>query len=136
MDHYHSFHSDTCPVAMLEQYIAMGSVGTAPDMHLFRGIVHTKSGEKLLQKGSLSYTHMRELLLQKLAELGLGAKQFGLHSLRSGGALAPANAGVPDRLFKRHGRWGSKTPKIVTSKTLLRADYPCLKAYRCLATET
>ena len=29
------------------------------DMHLFRGIVHTKSGEKLQQKG-LSYVHSYE----------------------------------------------------------------------------
>ena len=29
---------------------------------------------------------------------------IGTHSLRSGGALAAANAGVPDRLFKRHDR--------------------------------
>ena len=37
--------------------------------------------------------------------------QFGLHSLRAGGASAAANAGVPDRLFKRHGRWRSKAAK-------------------------
>ena len=29
---------------------------------------------------------------------------IGTHSLRSGGATAAANAGVPDRRFKRHGR--------------------------------
>ena len=36
---------------------------------------------------------------------------YGLHSLRAGGASAAANAGVPDRLFKRHGRWRSETAK-------------------------
>ena len=35
----------------------------------------------------------------------------GTHSLRSGGATAAANAGVPDRLFKRHGRWASESAK-------------------------
>ena len=54
---------------------------------------------------------MRELLLQKLAELGLDAKQFGLHSLRCGGASGAAIAGVPDRLFKPHGRWRSENAK-------------------------
>ena len=34
---------------------------------------------------------------------------IGTHSLRSGGATAAANAGVPDRLFKRHGRWPSES---------------------------
>ena len=33
------------------------------------------------------------------------------HSLRSGGATAAANAGVPDRRFKRHGRWASESAK-------------------------
>ena len=54
---------------------------------------------------------MRELFLGKLAELGYDPKQYGLHSLRAGGATAAANAGVPDRLFKRHGRWRSETAK-------------------------
>ena len=36
---------------------------------------------------------------------------IGTHSLRGGGATAAANAGVPDRLFKRHGRWASESAK-------------------------
>ena len=39
-----------------------------------------------------------------------GLKQF-LHSLRSGGAPAAANAGVPDRYFKHHRRWRSESAK-------------------------
>ena len=54
---------------------------------------------------------MRELLLGKLSQLGFDVKQFGLHSLRAGGATAAANAGVADRLFKRHGRWRSESAK-------------------------
>ena len=34
-----------------------------------------------------------------------------MHSLRAGGAMAAANAGVPDRLFKRHSRWRSESAK-------------------------
>ena len=44
-------------------------------------------------------------------KVGLPRKIFGLHSLRAGGATAAANAGIPDRLFKRHGRWRSETAK-------------------------
>jgi len=33
------------------------------------------------------------------------------HSLRAGGASCAANAGIADRLFKRHGRWVSETAK-------------------------
>ena len=36
---------------------------------------------------------------------------IGTHSLRSGGATAAANAGIPDRLFKRHGRWSFDSAK-------------------------
>ena len=43
--------------------------------------------------------------------IGLKKKNFGLHSLRSGGATAAANEGVPDRLFKRHGRRKSENAK-------------------------
>ena len=34
--------------------------------------------------------------------------KIAVHSLRSGGATAAANAGVKDRMFKRHGRWVSE----------------------------
>jgi hypothetical protein len=48
----------------------------------------------------LPYTRMRELLFL----LSNNIKDFGVHSFRSGGAAAAANSGIPDRLFKRHGR--------------------------------
>lgn len=103
--------SATCPVTMCERYIAMAEIDLASEARLFRGIVHTKQGERLRASGSLSYTRMRELFLSKLSELGFDAKQFGLHSLRAGGATAAANAGIPDRMFKRHGRWRSESAK-------------------------
>ena len=37
--------------------------------------------------------------------------KIAVHSLRSGGATAAANAGVKDRMFKRHGRWVSENTK-------------------------
>ena len=79
--------------------------------HFFREITCTKNGVKLRAQGGLSYSRMRELLLEKLAQVGLDRTNFGLHSLRAGGASATANAGVPDRLFKRHGRWRSENAK-------------------------
>ena len=100
--------SPTCPVAMLERYYELASLSTVSKLQLSRGIVVTKS---LRSQDSLSYTRLRELFLNKLAELGFDPKQFGLHSLRSGGATAAANAGIPDRLFKRHGRWQSESAK-------------------------
>ena len=101
----------TCPVAMMERYMLMAGISTASSARLFRAIVRTKKGEKLRCSGTLSYTRMREVFLAKLKSLGFDANQFGLHSLRAGGATAAANAGIPDRLFKRHGRWRSETAK-------------------------
>ena len=88
-----------------------GCTAQAVENALVPGIVVTKSGERLRSQGSLSYTRLRELFLSKLSELGFNPNQFGLHSLRSGGTSSAANAGVPDRLFKRHGRWRSESAK-------------------------
>lgn len=53
----------------------------------------------------------RELFRKKLKELDYDLDKFGLHSLRADGATAVANSGVPDRLFKSHGRWKSDSAK-------------------------
>ena len=103
--------SPLCPVAMLERYMCMADNSVKQDRCLFRAIVKTKNGQKLRESGTVSYTRMRELVLEKLSTIGLDSRKFGLHSLRSGGASAAANAGVPDRMFKRHGRWRSENAK-------------------------
>lgn len=103
--------STTCPVAMLERYMSMAELSTTSKLRLFRGITRSKNGERLRSSGTLSYSRMRELFRAKLQELGFDPNQYGLHSLRAGGASAAANAGVPDRLFKRHGRWRSESAK-------------------------
>ena len=101
----------TCPVAILERYLQMAGEPMSSDKPLFRGITKTKKGEKLRNSGGLSYTRTRELVLGQFKELGMDTKRLGLHSLRAGGATAAANAGIQDRLFKRHGRWRSETAK-------------------------
>ena len=102
--------TDTCPVAMLESYMQRGRVQLCSDLKLFRPIVGGKS-EKLRNTGGISYSNMRELLKKKLEQLGFPAADFSLHSLRVGGATAAAAAGVPDRVFKKHGRWKSESAK-------------------------
>ena len=42
---------------------------------------------------------------------GLKPKDYGLHSMRSGGASLAAALGIPDRLIMRHGGWKSETSK-------------------------
>ena len=77
-------------------------------MFHFYIIVKSKCREKLRESGSLSYAR---LFKEKLESLGFPAESYGLHSLRAGGATAVANRGIPDRLFKRHGRWKSDSAK-------------------------
>ena len=48
-------------------------------------------------------------MLNKISWLGYDPKAFAMHSLQVGGATATANAEVPDRLFKWHGRWKCKS---------------------------
>ena len=89
-----------CPVAMLEHYLTMACVSLdESDNFIFRGIIHTKKGSRLRDKGtcSLSYTTVWETVLEKLEAIGLEKSQYGLHSLGAGGASAAANAGVPDQ---------------------------------------
>ncbi|KAL5517065.1 hypothetical protein EMCRGX_G002533 [Ephydatia muelleri] len=87
------------------------SIRSSKTDQVFRAIVNSKGGETLRKSGGLSYSRLRELLLAKIAMLGMDPLQFGMHSLRAGGATAAANAEVPDRLFKRHGRWRSESAK-------------------------
>ena len=75
------------------------------EIYLFRRLISTQNGQKLR---NLNYTRAREVILAMLESIGLDSKQFSLHSLRSGAA---ANAGVPDRCFKRYGRWRSESAK-------------------------
>ena len=103
--------ASTCPVEMMERYFRMGRLSVGSHDRVFRAVVRTKEGERLRKSGGLSYSRLRELLLEKISQLGMDPQLFGMHSLRAGGATAAANAGVPDRLFKRHGRWRSESAK-------------------------
>ena len=102
--------SKLCPVAMMERYQNLAQI-TSQDLPIFRGITNTSSGGKLRKGGSISYSRMREVVLDMLSAVGLDKCKLGLHSLRSGGASAAANAGVPDRGFQRHGWWQSENAK-------------------------
>ena len=90
-----------------------------------------KNGLKLRESGAISYTRVRELILEKLSAIGLDPKRFGLHSLRSRGASAAANAGVPDRMFKRLGRWRSENAKDGYVKDSLEERLLCHRNLVC-----
>ena len=90
-----------CPMAILEWYMAKAKVQLDDKEFLFRGIIHTTTGERLRPSGNLSYTTMREVFKKKLRS-----------QLRSLGCTVCARVG-PLRLLPdcRHGRWKSETAK-------------------------
>ena len=48
-------------------------------------------------------------MLEAFKDIVLDISAIGTHSLKSG--RATANAGVPDRFFKRYGRWARESAK-------------------------
>jgi len=106
-------NSVTCPVFMLELYLKLVQADLYDSSSfVFRNLSKTKEGYKFRGDNlPMSYTSVRELILAALAPIVGDVSQFCVHSLRAGGASAAANAGLADRLFKRHGRWKSETAK-------------------------
>ena len=99
----------TCPVKALEEYISAAEIDLSEDLPLFRALATPRSKVKVRSQG-ISYTRVRELIKDAFKEI-TDVSKIIVHSLRAGGATAAANAGIPDRLFKRHGRWASENAK-------------------------
>lgn len=103
-----------CPVAILRRYIEAANLDLSSHLPLFRPLTKTKSGYSL-RNAKLSYTRCREIFKTTLKDLGFDAKDYGLHSLRSGGATAVINnntsKAVSERLLKLHGRWKTDEAK-------------------------
>ena len=99
----------TCPVKALEAYISAAQIDLFEDLPLFRALATPRSKEKVRSQG-IRNTRARELV--KDAFRGLtNVSKIGVHSLAAGGATFAANAGIPDRLLRRHGRWTSENAK-------------------------
>jgi integrase len=106
-------------VAVVEKFLAKGEHD--PKMAIWRRIQTTKYGQKL-RKVPMTYSRAMELFKKELKRQGLNAKDYGLHSLRSGGATTAASLGIPDRLLQRQGGWRSAEAKnnyIVESRNSL-----------------
>lgn len=101
-----------CPVLNLERYLLWADISSDSEVFIFAHLSATKNGYILRQDGKhLSYSNLRTLFLEAFKPHVSDISQFCLHSLRSGGATAAANRGIPDRMIKRHGRWLSESAK-------------------------
>ena len=98
--------SVSCPFHLLNRYVSAANLDLSSSLPFCRSLhFHEVNSSYGWRSMGMSYTRIRELVLQAFAELGYLKHLFGLHSLRAGGASAAANAGVSDRIFQRHGRW-------------------------------
>lgn len=114
--------SNYCPVRLLRRLLAMGQYVTTPRSDdedvgpLLRAV--GPGGTSLRQLvgtvsnpiRALSRTALLESCQQMCEAAGI-RKAISLHSFRIGGATDAAAAGVPDRLFKKHGRWATESAK-------------------------
>lgn len=103
----------TCPVKILRRYLTeVERYPVQSDHFVFRALSKCKSGHKLVAiNRPVSYSTIREYFKVNFKDIVPDISLFSTHSLRAGGASAAANAGVPDRLFQRHGRWRSVSAK-------------------------
>lgn len=77
------------------------------------GKIESKKGAQSIRAGTtLTYSRYSELLKEIVKAAGLpDGLQVRPHSGRATGATLAAERGVPDRQFKRHGRWCSDRAK-------------------------
>ena len=100
-----------CPFNMFLKYINLAGFSSDSNYFLFRPVYRSGKTCKLINKDKkLSYTAAREALLKRIKLVSPDCN-VGLHSFRSGGATAAANANVNERCLKKHGRWKSDSSK-------------------------
>ena len=96
-----------CLERHLKDYLRLVNIDISSSIYIFRVIFKGKKSRLRRKNKSISYTTIRQNLSNVIKAVGLNWKDYGLHSLRAGGASLAANKGIPDRLFKRYGRWKS-----------------------------
>ena len=103
--------SKYCPVGVLRRYLDLSGIDVCSTLPLFRPLVfHRSSSSYTLRDGKISYSTCREILRDSLSQLGYNPNDYGLHSLRSGGATSAVHYSghsILERLLKIHGRWKS-----------------------------
>ena len=91
-------------VGVLRRYLDLSGIDVCSTLPLFRPLVfHRSSSSYTLRGGKISYSTCREILRDSLSQLGYNPNDYGLHSLRSGGATSAVHYSghsIPERLLK------------------------------------
>ena len=103
-----STNNPYCPLSLTKKFLHLGR--QKDSSYIFRKVCHSKRGH-CHRVRRLTYSRALELTRTQLSAVRLKAKDYGLHSMRSGGASLAAALGIPDRLIMRHGGWKSETSK-------------------------
>ena len=110
VDYISRIKSECCPVKYLEAYLQKAKLDVSNDKEspIICRIFKTKSGHKISKTRGISYSRIREIFEGYILEITTTPENFGLHSLRSGGASAAASNVISDRLISKQGRWSSE----------------------------
>ena len=108
---YISRSHNMCPVKHREDYLRLVNINISSSQYIFRAISKGKKSRLRRKNKPISYNTIRQNSLKVIKAGGLNWEDYGLHSLRAGGASLAANKGILDRLFKRHGQWKSDRAK-------------------------
>ena len=101
-----------CPVANTMEYIELLGFDEHSSEFIFCNLSACKHGHKVrTDRKAICYSTLRDSFIAAVKPHVTDVSKYGLHSLRLGGATRAANFGIPDRLFKRHGRWKSENAK-------------------------
>ncbi|CAI7894846.1 unnamed protein product, partial [Closterium sp. NIES-53] len=109
-----------CAVRCTREFIRIAGLTNMPHGPLIR--VFNKRAQASPHDKSPSYPTIRSWCLEACRKAGLDSTHIGTHSFRKGAATAAAALGIPDRLFKRMGRWrsdGAKDLYVTTSQDQL-----------------
>lgn len=99
-----------CPVSIFEKFMKASHINVIdhPETFVIPRLFRSKNSWRISKTDGISYSRAREIFKDKIQPVNNEKKNLGLHSLRSGGASAAAQRGVPDRMISKHGRWMSE----------------------------
>ena len=100
--------SKYCPVNFTETFLKEAGLSCVhnKESFLIPTLHKSKKGYRASKSKGISDTRIREFFKEKIKAID-DRTNYGMHSLRSGGASAAAQNGVPDRLISKQGRWAS-----------------------------
>ena len=102
--------SQYCPVAFVENFLAKCKfdVLNDKDSYLIPRLAKTDDGHKVFKDKGISYSAIHKAFKNAISNIVDDKSNYGLHSLRSGGASAAANNNISDRKISKQGRWKSE----------------------------